>query len=45
MISMFVYDTKMDSIVDSEDGCQELQWYVDQMGKWAKEWQIEFNSD
>eukprot|EP00061_Rhincodon_typus_P015643 g43430.t1 len=45
MISKFADDTKICSIVDSEEGYQKLQQDLDQMGKWAEKWQMEFNID
>ena len=43
MISKFADDTKIGGIVDIEEGYQKLQQDLDQLGKWAKKWQMEFN--
>lgn len=32
-------------IVDSEEGHLRLQREIDQLNRWAEEWQMEFNSD
>eukprot|EP00061_Rhincodon_typus_P014449 g41472.t1 len=45
MISMFVDDTKIGSIMDSEEGYQKLQQNLDQLGKWTEKRQMEFNVD
>lgn len=45
MISKFADDTKVGGIVDSEDGCQELQQDIDRQGRRTQEWLLEFNSD
>ena len=42
MISKFADDTKIDGIIDSEEGYQKLQQDLDQLGKWAEKWQMEF---
>lgn len=41
----FVDYTKIDSIVDSEEGYPGLQRSLDQLRRWVKEWQMEFNSE
>jgi len=43
MISKFADDTKVGSIVDSEERYQKLQQDLDQLGKWAEKWQMEIN--
>ena len=43
MNSKFADDTKIGGIVDCEEGYQKLQQDLDQLGKWAKKWQMEFN--
>lgn len=45
MNSKFINDTEIGGIVESEDGCQELQRDHDQLCKCIEEWQMEFNSD
>eukprot|EP00061_Rhincodon_typus_P013300 g39589.t1 len=45
MINKFVDDIKIDGFVDSEEGYQKLQEDLDQLGKWAKKWQMEFKID
>lgn len=44
-ISKFVDNTKRGGIVESENDYQQLQRDLDQMGKSAEKWHIEFNSD
>lgn len=36
MIGKFSNDSKVDYIIDSEDGYQKLQWNLGQLGKLAK---------
>eukprot|EP00061_Rhincodon_typus_P011931 g37310.t1 len=38
-----VDDTKIGNVVDSEEGYLRVQRDLDQMGKWAEEWQLELN--
>ena len=45
MVSKFADDTKIGSIVDSEEDYLGLQWDLDQLGQWADEWKMEFNLD
>eukprot|EP00061_Rhincodon_typus_P009262 g32632.t1 len=45
MVTNFVDDTKIGSIIDSEEGYLRLQRDHDQLGQWAKEWKMEFNLD
>ena len=45
MVSKFADDTKIGGIVDSEEGYLGLQRDLDQLGRWADEWQMEFNLD
>eukprot|EP00061_Rhincodon_typus_P000477 g11833.t1 len=45
MNSKFADDAKIGGIVDNEEGYQKLQQDRDQLGKWAKKWQMEFNID
>eukprot|EP00061_Rhincodon_typus_P014892 g42258.t1 len=45
MISKFADDTKIGGVVDSEEAYLRVQWDLDQMGHWAKEWQTKFNLD
>eukprot|EP00061_Rhincodon_typus_P004178 g21928.t1 len=44
MVSKFAGDTKIDGIVDSK-GYQKLQQDLDQLGKCAEYWQMEFDID
>eukprot|EP00061_Rhincodon_typus_P008174 g30558.t1 len=43
MISKFVDDTKIGGMVGGEEGYQKEQQDVDQLGKLAEKWQMEFN--
>eukprot|EP00061_Rhincodon_typus_P014120 g40946.t1 len=45
MVSKFADEPKIDGVGDSEVGYLRVQWNLDQMGQWAKEWQMEFNLD
>eukprot|EP00061_Rhincodon_typus_P001185 g13986.t1 len=45
MICKFTDDTKIGGIMDGEEGYQKLQQDLDQLGKWAEKWQMEFNID
>eukprot|EP00061_Rhincodon_typus_P013531 g39957.t1 len=44
-VNKFAVDTKIGGVVDSEESYLRVHWDLDQMGRWAKEWQMEFNSD
>eukprot|EP00061_Rhincodon_typus_P016868 g45307.t1 len=43
MVSTFRIDTKIGSIMDSEERYTRLQKDCDQLGQWVEEWQAEFN--
>eukprot|EP00061_Rhincodon_typus_P004089 g21720.t1 len=45
MVSEFVDDTKIGGIVDNKEDFLRLQKDLDQMGQWARKWQMEFNLD
>eukprot|EP00061_Rhincodon_typus_P000873 g13050.t1 len=45
MVSKFADDTKIGVVVDSDEGYLRVQQDLDQMGQWAKEWQVQFNLD
>eukprot|EP00061_Rhincodon_typus_P001378 g14633.t1 len=45
MLSKFADDTKIGDAVVSEEGYFRIQQDLDQMGRWAEEWQMEFNLD
>eukprot|EP00061_Rhincodon_typus_P015190 g42725.t1 len=45
-VSKFVDDTKVGYVGDSKEGyLLRVRWDLDQMGQWAKEWQVEFYFD
>eukprot|EP00061_Rhincodon_typus_P018024 g47008.t1 len=45
MVSKFADDGKIGSVVDSKKGYLRVQRDLDQMSKWAEDWQMEFNLD
>ena len=45
LVSKCADESKLGGIIDSEEGYQELQGDLDQLGKWAENWQLEFNTD
>lgn len=45
MISKFADDRKIGGSMDSKESCLRLQQNLNQLGKWAKKWQMEFYSD
>lgn len=45
MIRKLADDTTIGRVVDGEKGCQKIQQNIDQLGTWAKEWQVEFILD
>lgn len=44
-VSKFADGTKNGGIVDNEEGYLSLQNDLDQLGRWAKKWQVKFNSE
>ena len=45
LISKFVDDNKVGGIADYKDAYQKLQQDLDQLGKWAVEWQMVIYAD
>eukprot|EP00061_Rhincodon_typus_P016325 g44485.t1 len=42
-VSKFEDDTKILRVVDSVEGCQRIQWDIDQFLIWAERWRMEIN--
>lgn len=45
IVSKFAGKTKIGGVVASEEGCLQLPQILSQLGKRAKEWQIELNAE
>ena len=45
MVSKVADESKLGGIIDTKEGYQKLHGDLDQLGKWAEDWQIDFNTD